>query len=58
VPTKAHKTWAQQLQQNHAATIGMSCSIVGLSRYAYELYLNLEDIEHMRIYFTHRTLIC
>jgi hypothetical protein len=51
VPTKAHKTWAQQLQQNHAVTIGMSCCIVGLSRCAYELYLNLEDIENMENLF-------
>ncbi|OCG15085.1 hypothetical protein A9G47_12910 [Gilliamella sp. WF3-4] len=35
MPTKARKTWAQQLQQNHSVTIAMSCAIVGLSRCAY-----------------------
>jgi putative transposase len=43
VPTKARKTWAQQLQQNHPVTITMSCAIVGLSRCAYYYQSKLPD---------------
>jgi putative transposase len=43
VPTKARKTWAQQLQQNYSITIAMSCAIVGLSRCAYYYQPKLQD---------------
>ncbi|OCG79413.1 hypothetical protein A9G44_11345 [Gilliamella sp. Occ4-3] len=43
MPTKARKTWAQQLQQNHSVTIAMSCAIVGLSRCAYYYQPKLQD---------------
>ncbi|NUE97115.1 IS3 family transposase, partial [Gilliamella sp. ESL0232] len=43
MPTKARKTWAQQLQQNHLVTIAMSCAIVGLSRCAYYYQPKLQD---------------
>jgi hypothetical protein len=43
VPTKARKTRAQQLQQNHSVTIAMSCAIVGLSRCAYYYQAKLLD---------------
>ena len=43
MPTKARKTWAQQLQQNHSFTITMSCAIVGLSRCAYYYQPKLQD---------------
>ncbi|WP_176700660.1 MULTISPECIES: hypothetical protein [unclassified Gilliamella] len=43
MPTKARKTWAQQLQQNHSVTIVMSCAIVGLSRCAYYYQSKLQD---------------
>nr|WP_081302236.1 hypothetical protein [Gilliamella apicola] len=43
MPTKARKTWAQQLQQNHSVTIIMSCAIVGLSRCAYYYQPQLQD---------------
>ncbi|OCG42033.1 hypothetical protein [Gilliamella sp. Bif1-4] len=44
MPTKARKTWAQQLQQNHSVTIAMSCcAIVGLSRCAYDYQPKLQD---------------
>ncbi|OCG24012.1 hypothetical protein A9G22_05125 [Gilliamella sp. App2-1] len=43
MPTKARKTWAQQLQQNHSVTIAMSCAIVGLSRCAYYYQPKLLD---------------
>jgi hypothetical protein len=43
VPTKARKTWAQQLQQNHSVAIAMSCAIVGLSRCAYYYQPELLD---------------
>nr|WP_082211711.1 hypothetical protein [Gilliamella apicola] len=43
MPTKARKTWAQQLQKNHSVTITMSCVIVGLSRYAYYYQPKLQD---------------
>jgi hypothetical protein len=39
VPTKARKTWAQQLQQNHL----VSCAIVGLSLCAYYYQPELLD---------------
>jgi hypothetical protein len=43
VPTKARKTWAQQLQQNHSVAIAMSCAIVGLSLCAYYYQPELLD---------------
>ncbi|WP_255458441.1 hypothetical protein [Gilliamella sp. ESL0250] len=43
MPTKARKTWAQQLQQNYPVTIAMSCAIVGLSRCAYYYQPKLPD---------------
>ncbi|WP_143426350.1 hypothetical protein [Gilliamella sp. Occ4-3] len=43
MPTKARKTWAQQLQQNHSVTIAMNCAIVGLSRCAYYYQPKLQD---------------